>query len=60
MKLRTIRKERGLTLRQVADKVGVSESCISLYESGTRRPNIDTLKKLAEVLRCSIDDLLSE
>ena len=60
MNLRTIRKSNGLTLRQVAENVGVSESCICLYESGARKPNIDMLRKLAKVLGCTIDELLSE
>ena len=39
-RLRELRKERGLTLLQVAEKLGVTESTVQRYESG----NIKNLK----------------
>ena len=36
--IRRIRKERGLTLKQLGDAVGVSEAYIRAYESGRRNP----------------------
>ena len=46
------RKELGLTLKDVADKLGVSESLISRYESNdVKNMGIDKLIPLAEVLK---------
>ena len=44
--LREIRKTRGLTMKEVADAVGVTEGAIGLYETGRRKPDYETLLKL--------------
>jgi len=50
--IRARRKELGLTLKQVADKLGVSESLISRYESNdVKNMGIDKLIPLAKVLK---------
>ncbi|MGV0634936.1 helix-turn-helix transcriptional regulator [Mycolicibacillus trivialis] len=38
----------GLTQSDLADAMGTSQSAIASYESGSRMPGIDTLKRLAE------------
>lgn len=48
--LRYIRKQRGLTLKQLGELTGLSESYISLLENMERRPSVDAAKKIAEVL----------
>ena len=49
--LRNKRKELGLTLKQVAEKLGVSESLISRYESNdVKNMGIDKIIPLAKVL----------
>ncbi len=48
------RKELGLTLKDVAQELGVSESLISRYESNdVKNMGIDKLTPLAKVLNCS-------
>lgn len=56
--LRTARKSKGLTMKELGEKVGVSESAISQYETGKREADFETLLKIGEVLDCSIDYLL--
>lgn len=56
--LRTARKSNKLTMRELGEKVGVSESAISQYETGKREADFETIIKIAEVLDCSIDYLL--
>ena len=48
------RQKLGLTLREVADRLGVQEATVQRYESGKIK-NIkhETVRKLAEILRCS-------
>lgn len=56
--LRVARKTKGLTMKELGEKVGVSESAISQYETGKREADFETILKIGEVLGCSIDYLL--
>ena len=42
----------------MAESIGVAKSTYSLYESGNREPNVQTIKKIADVLNVSADELL--
>lgn len=55
--IRRIRKERGLTLKQLGEMVGVSESYIRAYESGRRNPKLKSLEKLAKALAVNVEVL---
>lgn len=48
--LRSIRKQKGMTLRQLGELTGLSEGYISLIENMERRPSVDAAKRIAEVL----------
>ena len=56
--LRNARLKKGYSQKEVAEKIGVAKSTYSLYESGNREPNVQTIKKLADLLSVSTDDLL--
>ncbi len=56
--LKLAREQKGLSQKDVAEKVGIAKSTYSLYESGNREPNVQTIKKLANVLDVSADELL--
>jgi transcriptional regulator with XRE-family HTH domain len=43
-----LRKEKGLTLQQVADAIGVGNNTISRYENGKREPKLETWFKLSD------------
>lgn len=58
-KLKARAKEIDLSNAQVARRVGVSERAYYYYTNDTREPNLTTLKKIAEVLDISLDELLS-
>ena len=55
----TIRKEKKLTQRQVAEQLGVVESCYANWEQGRTEPDISTLRRLSLIFEVSIDYLLS-
>lgn len=57
-KLRSLRIEKNLTQKQVADRIGLAISAVSSYESGNRYPTYDTLIKLARMFHVSTDYLL--
>lgn len=56
--LRLLRKEQGLSLKQLGEIIGVAESTISLYETGKRQPDQTTLLKIADYFDVSTDYLL--
>lgn len=56
--LKAAREYRGMTQKEVAESAGVAKSTYSLYESGGREPNVETIKKLADILNVSADRLL--
>lgn len=57
-KLKSLRLEKKLTQKQVADRIGLAISAVSSYESGTRYPSYDVLVKLARIFHVSTDYLL--
>ena len=56
--IRSAREERGLSLREVARRVGVSPSFVSQVETGKANPSVGTLYALVGVLGTSLDDLI--
>lgn len=58
-KLQQLRKEKGLTQEELANKLFVSRTAVSKWESGRGYPNIDSLKDIAKLFSVSIDELLS-
>jgi transcriptional regulator with XRE-family HTH domain len=57
-KLKSLRLEKKLTQKQVADRIGLAISAISSYEASTRYPTYDTLVKLSYIFHVSTDYLL--
>jgi transcriptional regulator with XRE-family HTH domain len=57
-RLRQARQARGLSLRRLAEVVGVSPSLISQVETGRAKPSVNTLYALASELGISLDSLL--
>jgi transcriptional regulator with XRE-family HTH domain len=57
-RLARLRKERGLTQQQLADRAEVHVVQIRRYEGGVSQPAVDVLKRLAIALSVSADALL--
>lgn len=55
--IRAKRKDRGLTMDQLADRLGVTRQAVGAWEGGIALPSADKLPEIAAALRCSIDDL---
>lgn len=58
--LKVYRTMKGMTQRQLADAVGVSFQAVSAYERGRKEPTMRVAKKLSEVLKVPIDNLVKE
>ena len=58
MRLKEIRKSKGISQLKLALDLNTSQNTISRYETGEREPSITELKKIADYFVISIDYLL--
>jgi len=57
--IKTLRQEKGLSQKALAEQVGVTDAYITMLESGKRKnPSLDILKKLAKALDVPVTELL--
>lgn len=56
--LKSIREEKGLLQREVAERLGAPQSFVSKYESGERRIDLPELRRIADVLEAPFDALM--
>lgn len=59
-RLRALRKRRGLTLAQIAERSSLSRSFISQVESGQAAPSIASIKRICDVLEVSLAELFDD
>ena len=57
-KIRELRKQKGVSQAVVAEYLGITKQAYSLYETGKREPDFDSLLKLAEYFGTDTDSLL--
>lgn len=57
--LKAVRKQTGMTQKQVSVHLGVVESCYANCEQGRTEPSISSLRTLCEVFGVTADDLLN-
>ena len=57
-RLRDIRKQQNITIKELAEKINVAESTVSLYETQKRQPSLDILRTIADTLDTTTDNLL--
>lgn len=57
--LRKLRESAVLTQEELAGKVGVSATTISHWETGSKRPRATNIRKLAEALDVSPQEILA-
>ena len=54
-----LRKSRGMTQAQLANRLSISHQAVSKWERGNGLPDISILPALANALGCSVDDILN-
>ncbi|MDP6112551.1 MAG: helix-turn-helix domain-containing protein [Planctomycetota bacterium] len=59
-KVRQLRKARRLTQSDLAKALSLSQRAISELESGKTQPKQDAIRRIAEILECSFEDLMTE
>ena len=57
-RLKELRIERGFTQKELAQKIGQSQSAVTYWEKNEQEPVISTLKKLCDLFDVSADYLL--
>lgn len=57
--LMSLRKMKGLSQEELADKINVSRQTLSKYETGESLPDVEKCKQIADVLDVSLDDLVN-
>ncbi len=58
-RLKTLREERGISMRTLARNSGLSANALSMIERGLTSPSISTLFKIATALGVPITDFFS-
>ena len=58
--LKQLRQQAGLTQAELAEKLGVGQSAVSMYENGAREPDFDALKHIANFFSVDMNYLHGE
>ena len=59
-KLKTLRKQHGITQEQLANYLNIGTSTIGMYESNIRKPRYEVLKKIADYFNVTVDYLIDD
>ena len=58
LRLKELRESKGLSQKALANKLGVSQSTVGMWESQKREPNFSTTEEIANFFGVTIDNLL--
>lgn len=58
IRLKELRKEQGLTQKQLAEKLNISDDCVHFWEKGKSQPDINTIRKICLFFEVSADYLI--
>lgn len=57
-KIKAARRDKGLTQKELGDKLGVSASMIGQYETGNRNPKFETIQEIASALGIGVSEIM--
>ena len=58
MMISSLRKEKGMTQLELAEKMGVTDKAVSKWERDLSYPDLNSIPKLAEIFGVSVEDLM--
>lgn len=58
MRIKELRKKKGISQQRLATDLNTTQNTISRYETGEREPGIDELIKIADYFHVSVDYLI--
>lgn len=53
-----LREQKGWTQEELSERIGISRASLSHYEKDRREPNLETLTRLADVFKTTIDQII--
>ena len=56
--LSSLRRGRGMTQAELASRLGISKSAVSMYERGKREPELELLQAMADLFGVSVNAML--
>ena len=59
-RIKEFRQEARLKQKDLADMLSVEQGAVSGWEVGRREPDFESLKRMADIFNCSIDELLGQ
>lgn len=59
-RLKSLRESKGISQKELAEGIGVSDVMVSMYEQGKKNPSLDTITKIADYFNVSVDYLLGK
>ncbi len=59
-KLRALRTQRGLTVQQLGDMLGIHNSHVVRMEKGQRKPSVDVVLEISRIFDVSADTLIKD
>ena len=60
MRFKRCRENKGLTQTEAAEILHVSQSTVSMWETGCNLPRVEKLKEISRLYGCTVDDLLRD
>ncbi len=60
MGFRQIREKCEMSQQDLAERLGVDQSTVCLWETGKTQPRAKLLPKIAKLFNCTVDELLSD
>lgn len=58
MNIKILREEKGLKQKDIAEQLNINRSTVAKWETSNVLPRADKLIKLADILGCTVDELL--
>lgn len=58
--IKSRRESLGMTQKELAEKLRVSQQAVTKWETGENRPRAEKLPEIARLLGCSVDDLFKD
>lgn len=59
-KLKYLREKKGYTQDEIADKLNIARQSVSKWENGINEPDFETLKKICNILDCTVSELIDD
>ncbi|MBQ8953360.1 MAG: helix-turn-helix transcriptional regulator [Clostridia bacterium] len=57
-RIREVRIGHSMTQQELAEAIGVTQTAITKWETGSCKPSLENMVKAARALKCSMDDLI--